>query len=60
MLFCWFFVWSYWRQNRFIFDQQSSREPKNIKPETALFDTYRGYIYLKLGYTNFFGTFYEY
>ena len=49
MLFYWFFVRCYWRQNRFIFDQQSSKEPKTFKPKTALFDTYRGYIYLKLG-----------
>ena len=60
MLFYWFFVWCCWRQNRFKFDQQSSKEPKIIKPKTALFDTYRGYINLKLGYTNFFEFFYEY
>ena len=44
MLFNRFFVWCYWRQNRFIFDQQSSKEPKKIKPKTALFDTYHGNI----------------
>ena len=43
------FDWCYWHQNRFIIDQQSSREPKNIKPKTALFDTYHGKIYLDLG-----------
>ena len=57
MLFYWLFVWCYWLQNRFIIDQQSSNKPKNIKPKTALFDTYHGIIYLKLGYTNFSGTF---
>ena len=58
MLFYKFFVWCFWRQNRFIFDQQLSNEPKNIKPKTTFIRIYRGYIYLKLGYTNFFRALY--
>ena len=52
-----FFVWCLWRQIGFILGQQPSKEPKNIEPRTALFDTYYCGIYLKLGYMNFLGNF---
>ena len=41
-----------------LFDQQLSKQPINIKPKTTLIRTYRGYISLKLAYTNFFRTLY--